>query len=376
MFIAQFWYGIYCRYSAQSFFDDWTMAAYNVLLLALPPLAMAIFEKDLHEQVIAKYPKVYKEMQTGIYLTNGTFAVWMCSAMYQSLVFFFSIFLLPEAVRDSGLTGGLWGVSTMVAASGIVTIILRGALATRHWVWINHLFYWGSIALLFIFLFIESHWLSLFPQFYGVMDFVTASGYFWFYFFWVIVICLLPDVVFNFVQRQAFPYMWQIVQEEAHHQPDDQVELSEISSVYLPQPQSPLGDEEVTSRSPLTQKDGKSDDHHNDKSNTHGPGTGGIDGKDSDEDDDDDDEDKDVNNNEDEDNNEDKDVNNNEDEDNNENNNDENSEKDKHDHNEDTEPSTETTKEDNKTDEEEHKQDLTDQQSNNTEHESTSSNGS
>ena len=50
MFCPRFAY--YNGFSSNSFYDDWVMAAFNTLLLSLPPLSLAFFEKDLTEAAI------------------------------------------------------------------------------------------------------------------------------------------------------------------------------------------------------------------------------------------------------------------------------------------------------------------------------------
>lgn len=63
MFSVQFWFAFYCHFSAQTFYDSWVMAGFNTILVSAPPLCLALFEKDLREDVIFQYPEVYPGTQ-------------------------------------------------------------------------------------------------------------------------------------------------------------------------------------------------------------------------------------------------------------------------------------------------------------------------
>jgi len=42
---SQFWYGIYCMFSATKVYDDMMIAVFNVVYTALPPIVLALFDK-------------------------------------------------------------------------------------------------------------------------------------------------------------------------------------------------------------------------------------------------------------------------------------------------------------------------------------------
>uniref|UniRef100_A0A6B2KWZ0 Phospholipid-transporting ATPase n=1 Tax=Arcella intermedia TaxID=1963864 RepID=A0A6B2KWZ0_9EUKA len=216
LFACQFWFALYNRWSAQTFFDDWVMAAYNTVICSLPPLSLAFFEKDLLEEYIMKYPQTYRELRRGLYFTKTTFARWIFAAIYHSLIIFFSSLFIPDAVQADGKTAGLFFISTAAATAGISSIILKALLSTRHWVLPSVISYALSFIALFALFFIESDLPGMFANFYHVMHTVTGTGYFWFTLLIVCAICMVPEVCFEFVQRTYFPKDWQIIQELVH----------------------------------------------------------------------------------------------------------------------------------------------------------------
>jgi len=232
MFIVQFWFAFYCHFSAQTFYDSWLMAGFNTILISAPPLALALFEKDLREDVLFQYPEAYPELKKGLYLTPYTFSRWMLAAVYHSVVFWFSFFVLPNPLRENSDYYGqpsLNEQSTFIAIAAMWVIILKAALVTRNWVWVNHFAYWGSMILILLFLLVESSLLTLLPSFYKTMQFVLSAPSFYFYVPCLIMVCLIPEFAYEFIQSQYFPYRWQRIREATQHiKPRDTASVQQL----------------------------------------------------------------------------------------------------------------------------------------------------
>jgi len=235
MFIVQFWFAFYCHFSAQTFYDSWVMAGFNTVLVSAPPLVLALFEKDLREHIILQHPDAFPELKRGLYLTKKSFSRWMISAIYHSIVFWFGIYLLPAALHVIGTNAGLFELSTFVATAGITTIILKAALVTRYWVWVSHLAYWGSLFLLFVLFLIESAWIEAFPTFYRTMNFVLTSPSIYFYVPCIVMICLVPDFAFEYIQSQWFPERWQTIREQTIHSREEETDAHGFVELQLGQ---------------------------------------------------------------------------------------------------------------------------------------------
>lgn len=234
MFIVQYWFAFYCNFSSNSFYDDWVMAAFNTILLSAPPLSLAFFEKDLQESAIIHHPESYIELRNGLYFTRKTFARWMMSALWNSLVFWFSIYLIPSSsMRGNGWGYGKIEASTVIAIAAITSIIIKAALVTRYWVWVSFVAYIGSFAAIFFVFSIEASFVSIFPNFYGTMTYIMGSPYFYFHLPCVILLCVVPELIIELIQVTFFPKNWQILREATvdHRFYDDakQQQLQEFS---------------------------------------------------------------------------------------------------------------------------------------------------
>ncbi len=58
------------------------MTAYNIVFTSLPPLVMAIFDRDVNDDYINKYPQLYRQVKAGMYWNWHTVAGWMASAVW------------------------------------------------------------------------------------------------------------------------------------------------------------------------------------------------------------------------------------------------------------------------------------------------------
>lgn len=125
------------------------MLFFNILFTSLPVICTGLFEKDLHEYIIAKNPPIYKSMKNLTFFgkekkTNFLIRIfflfliplglleWMAYAIFHSIVVFVVCYLVIQDgfVLPTGLTTGLreWGV--MVMSTAFLTVIWKQLLET------------------------------------------------------------------------------------------------------------------------------------------------------------------------------------------------------------------------------------------------------
>jgi len=216
IFLVQIWFSFYAGCSGQSLYDDWVMTFFNIYITALPPLMIGCFEKDISDKLIAKYPKTYYHVQRNKIFTLKSLCIWMSSAMYHSLVLFFGAYFVfyNNAVQANGQEGtGLREMGVWVIFVGMIVIFAKLYFVVVTW----NVYILGSVILSwFLFFFtvlIEDQTAYFFPDQYNVMTKSLASPSFWLWMLVTIVVCLLPDFIATYVQRQYFPYDWMILQE-------------------------------------------------------------------------------------------------------------------------------------------------------------------
>jgi phospholipid-transporting ATPase len=113
------------------------MTFFNITITSLPPFAVGMFEKDLSEEIIERHPESYQRTQHNTVFTMTTLALWMLSATYHSLVFFFTAYpmFIDSTLSFSGQMGGLYTMGNWIFAGGLFVLFFKFALEVCGWRW-------------------------------------------------------------------------------------------------------------------------------------------------------------------------------------------------------------------------------------------------
>ncbi|KAF2070558.1 hypothetical protein CYY_008121 [Polysphondylium violaceum] len=218
--MTQFWFGIFNMYSAQTIFDSWSISIFNVVFTGLPIIVYAILDQDVSAESSMKYPQLYASGQKDSEFNLRILWIWILEAWVHSVVVFFGVYGIYQYggnLLESGLTLDLWSMGQNIFIVVVLTVNLKLALETRYWTWLTHFSIWGSILIWFIWVSV----LAVIPgigssssgEVYQVAFKVFSSAYFWFSLAVLPVICLVPDTLYKYIQRDIKPYSFQIVQE-------------------------------------------------------------------------------------------------------------------------------------------------------------------
>lgn len=229
-FLVQFWFAFYCGFSAQTIYDDWIVTMFNILFTSIPPFFYALFEKDIDDDIIDEYPEVYRNIQSGKQFTYSTLVTWMLLAIWHSLVFFFGPVMMigNEPFWSDGKTAGLRNFGAVTATIGITTVVLKLAIESNTWNVFVHLGIWGSIASYWLFFMGESFLAAFVPTQYWQFVAVVTNPTFWMLYLFSIVVCLAPDLIFNFMKRQLYPEDWMVLQEAKKGRKISRSELTDM----------------------------------------------------------------------------------------------------------------------------------------------------
>ncbi len=193
------------------------MAVYNLAILATPPLAYGIFERDVDESCILQYPRLYKRTQSWAIFNPDTLSRWWLTAVYHSTVLFFlAAILFEEDPRNSnGKAMGLHAMGNMVMSVGVVVVVLELALVIDTWNIVMHVLVWGSILGYLLIFWIESQLPTLVPAQYNQFEMIFSDPLFYFYAILAIFLCLAPEFVSRYFSQQYHPEDRQILREAA-----------------------------------------------------------------------------------------------------------------------------------------------------------------
>ncbi|XP_018022182.1 phospholipid-transporting ATPase IB [Hyalella azteca] len=198
LYVIELWWAFMSGWSGQVMFERWTIAMYNVLFTAAPPVAIGIFDRSCSAKTRMEYPALYKESQNGSQYNMKVFLWWVFLALaHSAIVFALPVFAMTQDVAwGNGKTGGYLMAGNMVYSYVVVTVCLKAGLESSAWTWPTHLAIWGSIVSWFLFLFIYSNFWPVLPlasNMTGIYIQVFISPLFWFGLLLIPLTALLID---------------------------------------------------------------------------------------------------------------------------------------------------------------------------------------
>lgn len=230
-FFPQFWFAFFSGYSSQTTYDDWIITFYNITLTSLPPLFLAFFEKDISENVIAKTPEAFRWIQSGKVFTMFVLTRWLLSALFHSVIIFFFTFVLFTSTTifpTDGLSHGLRLMNGCMATIGLIIIWTKIATSTNYWPYPTFVGYALSILSFLVLFAVTSNLATSWPQLFSVFQVLYGIPAFWLLAAIALAVALLPDLLYDIVQREWFPQDWQILQEKKQSKQSNQIELEEL----------------------------------------------------------------------------------------------------------------------------------------------------
>jgi phospholipid-transporting ATPase len=90
-----FWYGTFSGYSGTFIYDLILFQLFNTMYTALPIIIYAVFDKELPQKILIKYPYFYKIGIQGRHFTTGIFWQWFFTgALHAMFICIITIFII------------------------------------------------------------------------------------------------------------------------------------------------------------------------------------------------------------------------------------------------------------------------------------------
>ncbi|XP_060234538.1 phospholipid-transporting ATPase FetA isoform X4 [Meriones unguiculatus] len=210
--LVHFWYAFYNGFSAQTVYDTWFIACYNMVYTSLPVLGLSLFEKDVNETWSLCYPELYEPGQHNLYFNKKEFIKCLMHGIYSSFVLFFvPMGTIVNSERSDGKDiSDFQSFSLLVQTALIWVMTMQIALNTTSWTVINHTFTWGSLGLYFSILFVlcSDGLYLMFPSifhFLGVTRNSLWQPHMWLCLILSTVLCMVPVIGYNFLKPLLWP---------------------------------------------------------------------------------------------------------------------------------------------------------------------------
>eukprot|EP00164_Ancoracysta_twista_P008783 GFYU01012788.1.p1 GENE.GFYU01012788.1~~GFYU01012788.1.p1 ORF type:complete len:473 (-),score=133.71 GFYU01012788.1:1440-2729(-) len=212
--LPQLWFGVYNGWTAQTLYESWTMTFYNTLFTALPPYIMGVFEKDVSEKMLLRYPRSYVEPRTSYALNTRTVTYWALSGFFHSVMIFWGVALEQgNNVAYDGKENGLWYMGTVQNTVAVSVGLLHIAMDTMWWTVVERISFSLSYLIYLAFLVIIAGVFSIAPEvfyvFYRIMEVPTS----YLLVLMLVVGAMIPNVAYLVWRRWYHPQNWHILQE-------------------------------------------------------------------------------------------------------------------------------------------------------------------
>uniref|UniRef100_A0AAF5PQ80 Phospholipid-transporting ATPase n=3 Tax=Wuchereria bancrofti TaxID=6293 RepID=A0AAF5PQ80_WUCBA len=209
LYLIELWFAIHSAFSGQTIFERWTIALFNVVFTALPPVMIGLFDKPLPDRMMLSYPGLYESFQKRSF-TITQFAVWIGLAVWHSLLLFFLsfAFLYDPVVWENGRVGGWLMLGNSCYTFVVTTVCLKALLECDSWTIIILFSCFGSILLWFIFLpFYSMVWpiLPVGEYMSDMASIMLSSSSFWLAFIFIPLTTLFTDFIMKVIRTTFAP---------------------------------------------------------------------------------------------------------------------------------------------------------------------------
>ncbi|CAF0855884.1 unnamed protein product [Adineta ricciae] len=211
--LCHFWFGIFSGFTAQTLFDPFFIATYNIFFTSLPVLVLGIFDQDISAEHSLSKPYLYKFGQNDELFNKRIFAESIFHGIITSCVIFFVPYLsVIDTARSNGITfNDVQSFGFTVATILIIVVNVENALEVFSWTSFYHFVFWGTIVAHFLFHFVlystiiqRIYQKARYP-YVGVAQVVLSTGHFWFALILTCVILLLPIFFREFFRIRFMP---------------------------------------------------------------------------------------------------------------------------------------------------------------------------
>ncbi|TMW63492.1 hypothetical protein Poli38472_002433 [Pythium oligandrum] len=209
--IALFLFNFFNGQSGTSIFESFVMAGWN-FFLALPIIAIGIFDEDVAPEQVVRYPVLYVPGQKNDSLNMFRFSTWILNAICQALLCFLITVYGGVNVEDAGTALYLQGTTiySMLLMSANTKVILE----TQSWTKYNVLVLVLSISFFFVFLLVYPHLGWVGGEMAGVSSRMLTSPAYWLFILLVPFTANMVDISIKYFQSNYFPTLANVLREK------------------------------------------------------------------------------------------------------------------------------------------------------------------
>ncbi len=105
----------------------------------MPPLFYGLYERDLPEVLLVKYPQLYKQVKNGQYWNGYLISRWfLLSLIHATFIFGVAYYTNNQGTLDlNGRSTGYWVQCYLFSTPLLLVVTAKMVTMTRFWIWIT-----------------------------------------------------------------------------------------------------------------------------------------------------------------------------------------------------------------------------------------------
>ncbi|GMF43772.1 unnamed protein product [[Candida] boidinii] len=260
---ALFWFGIFSNFDGSYLYEYTYLMFFNLAFTSLPVICVGVLDQDVSDTVSLLTPELYISGILGEEWSQFKFIYYMLDGLYQSVISFF----FPWIIYRGGVFANQHGlpvdhrfwVGVYVATISVVACNIYVLLLQKRWDYVSLIIYAFSILVIFFWTGIWSS-SSASLEFYKSASQCYGTVSFWAVFFIGVLVCVLPRLCYEILNRLYRPRDIDIIREKADngdynmyprgYDPTDMEEVrmySNLEAEKITEQESPYGIETRTS---------------------------------------------------------------------------------------------------------------------------------
>ncbi|RAW43334.1 Phospholipid-transporting ATPase [Phytophthora cactorum] len=209
--IALFLFNFYNGQSGTSVFESFVMAGWN-FFLALPIIAIGVFDEDVAPEQVLRNPILYVPGQKNDGINMKRFSIWLLNAMIQAFICF--MLAMYGTINVGGLSVGLYLQGSVIYSVLLMSANVKVVLETLSWTKFNRMVLAFSLWLFFFFLLVFPFMGSLGHDLYGVSLRLLSSPAYWLYLLLVPLTANILDISIKYIRTIYFPTLANVLREK------------------------------------------------------------------------------------------------------------------------------------------------------------------
>ncbi|OWZ04048.1 P-type ATPase (P-ATPase) [Phytophthora megakarya] len=205
--ISLFVYNFYNGQSGAPLFESFVMAGWN-FFLALPIIVIGVFDQDISEDVVLKFPQLYHRGQFDSDLNMRVFARTIINAVGHALICFFGCY-----ASTLNTNYGLYVVGTIGYSALLATMKVKVCLVALIWNKYHLLVMTFSVFLFIFFLLVYPNFTFMSYDMYGVPGHMIRLQRYWTLLLLCPVAAMLTDFTATAAQQQFRPTAEDVLRE-------------------------------------------------------------------------------------------------------------------------------------------------------------------